>query len=343
MGVPLLIARAGLAMVFVLAGATKLVGLERTRETLAAFGLPRRFVASAAIALPTAELAVAAALVVSVRVRVGAALAVVLLATFSGAVARLLRRGERPDCACFGALTATPVGTGTLTRNLALAGVSAFVLIGGPGRELGSVLGSVDPLIAVGVVLPVLALGLQGWFSYQVFRQNGRLIERVQMLEQDAIGSRSPVQVSGLPVRSVAPPFELPDLAGTPRSLEHLLGGGVPVALAFIDPDCGACGPLLPRLARLRDELDDMPELVVITRSDEGRVRAQINGFATGTVLMQGDDVKVARAYGASRVPSAVLIDPDGRVASPVVTGDEAIEGLLRGRAAAFNQLQEVG
>jgi uncharacterized membrane protein YphA (DoxX/SURF4 family)/peroxiredoxin len=343
MGIPLLCARVGLALVFAFAGAAKLVGLERTRATLAAFGVPRGLVAPAAIALPIAELAVAAALIVPASARVGAVVAVVLLAAFSGAVARLLARGERPDCACFGGLGSTPVGTGTLTRNLVLAGVSAFVVIGGPGREVGSVLGGVDPLIIVGVVLLVLVLGLQGWFSYQLFRQNGRLMERVQTLELEAIGSRSTAQGASLSVRSVAPPFELPDLAGRPRSLENLLAGGVPVVLAFTDPDCGACGPLLPRLARLRDERADVLELAVITRGDEGRVRAQINGFATRSVLLQGDDVQVARAYGASRVPSAVLIDRDGRIASPVVTGDVAIESLLRSRPAASIQPQAVG
>ena len=50
----------------------------------------------------------AAALVPAATAYWAAAAALVLLAAFSLAVGRLLRRGERADCHCFGALHSTP-------------------------------------------------------------------------------------------------------------------------------------------------------------------------------------------------------------------------------------------
>ena len=45
-------------------------------------------------------------------------------------------------------------------------------------------------------------------------------------------------------------------------------------------------------------------------------------------VLLQGHR-EVALAYGVKAVPSAVLVTPDGRIASPVAVGGAAIRNLL--------------
>ena len=58
-------------------------------------------------------------------------LALGLLAAFSVALLRVLRRpiAERPSCACFGRWSAKPVGAGSLVRNVVLAGLAVLALL----------------------------------------------------------------------------------------------------------------------------------------------------------------------------------------------------------------------
>jgi hypothetical protein len=78
--------------------------------------------------LPWVELAIGATLIVGVGdVRRGAAAAAALLLMgFSVQIARLLRRGQRPVCACFGSWSARPLGVRHLSRNLGLVVLAAL-------------------------------------------------------------------------------------------------------------------------------------------------------------------------------------------------------------------------
>jgi uncharacterized membrane protein YphA (DoxX/SURF4 family) len=328
----LLIARIALAAVLIAAGLAKLVDPSRTRESLAGFGVAPSLRAPVAIALPLAELLLAG-LLVPRTTATGAAIAVaVLLLAFSGAIARAIALGERPDCNCFGALRSRPVGFPALVRNALLTAGAVLIAAAGPGQSVGRALAGVSTLAAVAVAGLVLALVAQAWFSYELFRQNGRLLERVRALEESDREPGRPAQPAGLPEGSIAPSFELADVFdGELRSLEDLLAAGRPLALAFVDPDCGACGPLLPRLAAIAADPDVELELAIITRGTREEARSALDGHAVGPTLLQRDR-EVAEAYGVHGVPSAVLISPDGRIASEAAIGDRSVERLLRTR-----------
>ena len=87
------------------------------------------------------------------------------------------------------------------------------------------------------------------WLGWQLLRQNGRLLLRLEALEKrlDALEFGEDEPPTGLPVGSEAPAFELPDLAGQTRSLVQYRGE--PVLLLFFNPACGFCRELVPRLA----------------------------------------------------------------------------------------------
>lgn len=180
----LLIARFALALVFVIAAVAKLADLAAFRATLGEFGVPRQAAGALAIALPALELAIAALLVPTATARAAAAASLVLLLGFCAAIGRAMARGERPDCNCFGRAHSRAVGPGTLARNAALGGVAGLVVAAGAGSGLSTALAEIDapPLVLV------LAAGFlaQAWFSWQLFRQHGRLIERVRALEASA-------------------------------------------------------------------------------------------------------------------------------------------------------------
>ena len=82
--------------------------------------------------LPIAELAAAVALFPRASAWWAALGALGLLVLFSAAIGRLAR-GERPDCRCFGQLSAKPVGWSTLARNAGFAGIALLVV--GLGRH----------------------------------------------------------------------------------------------------------------------------------------------------------------------------------------------------------------
>ena len=175
----LLIARCVLGVVFAFAALAKLTDQAAFRRTLADFGAPSATIAAGGVAIPLAELAVAALLIPVGTATVAALAALVLLALFSFAAARLLARGETPDCGCMGARPA-PIGLSTLVRNALLAAAAAAVVAGGPGESLSQVSAGPAPLVAV---LGALVL-VQGWFCLALLRRHGQLVERLRAVEQ---------------------------------------------------------------------------------------------------------------------------------------------------------------
>jgi hypothetical protein len=95
--------------------------------------------------------------------------------------------------------------------------------------------------IIFGMVLPWLLLACGVWLGYQLVRQNGRILLRLEKIEK-RIAPRPPKdrrEAGGLPVGTLAPDFELPDLMGARRKLSEFCGRDV--LLIFFNPKCGFC------------------------------------------------------------------------------------------------------
>lgn len=330
----LLLARLLLAAIFAVAGAAKLLDLAATRRTLAEFGMPERVTPAAAVALPLVELATAALLIPAATGTAGALLGLALLLVFVAVVARSLRRGETPDCNCFGGVHSSPVGPSTLVRNMLLAAVAAAVAFAGPGEGLGALDGA-SVLAAAAALAGALLLGLT-WFSWQLFQQNGRLLVRVRALEEatSAAGTLpgadlpAPPATGGLPQGELAPDLTLATPGGGVRSVLDLARmGRPPIALVFSDPACRGCRGLTERLPDLREELGGVLEPVLVTR--EAGPHADAAAASGLTVLVQ-EDREALFAFALGAVPAAVVLDAEGRVASETAVGPDAVEELLR-------------
>lgn len=124
----------------------------------------------------------------------------------------------------------------------------------------------------------------------------------------------------GLPIGAEAPPLELPSLAGETVSLESLRGRDT--LLLFWNPSCGFCRAMHEELLAWDASANGIhPRLVVVSSGDAVGTRAE--GFASLVLL---DDSYVAgSAFGANGTPMAVLLDGEGRVASRVVAGADAV------------------
>ena len=344
MGSGLLVARLVLAIVFVVAGVTKLLDRAGTRRAMSDFGLPSALAPAVALLLPVVELAIAIALIPRATAWWGGVGALVVLLAFIVAIAVNLVRGRRPDCHCFGQIYSEPVGWPTVVRNSLLAAIAAFIVIGGrddPGLGVVSWargLGGTEALtLGLGVVV-LTALLLMGMLLINLLRQNGRLLVRMEALEELVTGAAgvepasseaAPVEgVAGLPVGSPAPSFGLSGLRGETLTLDFLRALGKPVMLVFSRPGCVPCETLLPELRRWQDE--HSAELTIAMVS-EGTVEANRVKFAdegmTHVVVQQGREV--AEAYRADGTPAALVVQPDGTVGSSLALGPDQIRNLV--------------
>lgn len=341
MGLTLLAARLLLAAVCAVAGLTKLMDHQGARQAIIDFGLPTSLASPLAIFLPLAELVVAAALVPTTTAWLGSLGALVLLLAFTAGIGINLARGKRPDCHCFGQLHSEPVGRQTLARNGLLLLMAGLVVVLGrddPGPSavawIARLTTGEQVALVVGVVGLIL-LAVQGWFVLHLLQQQGRLLLRIDALDAAIAGrapSTQPAQPSqppvGLPVGSPAPSFALGDLNGGTVSLDDLRAAGKPVALFFTDPHCGPCSALLPDLVHWQRQYADRLTLALISRGGIAENRAKTDEHELTHVLLQ-EDREVASVYQAHGTPSAVIIQSDGTVGSPVAPGADAIRALL--------------
>ena len=338
----LLGARLSLAAVLASAGIAKLADRDGARQALTSFGVPPRWVRPGAVALPIAELAAAVALLPRASAWWAAVGALGLLVLFSAAIGRVLARGERPDCRCFGQLRAKPVGWPTLARNAVFAGIALLVVGLGRHDSGASVVGWLEPLGPADQVLAAIgavAVGLLATLTILVawlLVQQRQLVARLEAIEAQ-LEDRGPAAAEredarppdkGLPVGAPAPPFVLPDVGGTPRSLATLLEARRPLLLVFGSSGCDPCGALAPELVRWQREHAAVLGVVVVSSGTPAENREKLGGLAADRLLLQADS-EVADAYAAQWTPGAVLIGRTGRIASAVAYGDQAIRALV--------------
>ena len=320
--------RAALCILFVVAASAKALSREKTRTSLAEFGLPTGMLAVGSVVLPLAELGVAVLLVPASTARVGGTLAAVLLVTFGVAMLRLLGSGEQPNCNCFGQLQSRPIGVSSVVRNGILAAIGIDIAVAGPGPTIGRATANlyVHPHLSGAAI--VLAFIAQSVLLFQLFRQNARLMDRIEKLENPVAAPRHVDAPSGIPVGKAAPEFAIADLDGNVRTLGDLLASGRFLALAFSDPNCAACTPVLSKFAELYATRSDEFSVALVTRGSVDDVRTRINGYRFDAVLLQ-DHRELAEEFRVPGVPSAVVVSPDGRIASSVAMGANAIDALF--------------
>jgi uncharacterized membrane protein YphA (DoxX/SURF4 family) len=112
-------------LAFVLAGASKLALGTAWPQQARAFGAPR----SAALVVPWLELVIGAALIAQLAKPVAALAALGLLLLFTALIVRHLLAGRAPECACFGAWSAKPIGAGHVARNTVLLALAVLALV----------------------------------------------------------------------------------------------------------------------------------------------------------------------------------------------------------------------
>jgi peroxiredoxin len=232
--------------------------------------------------------------------------------------------------------------------------------------------------MTLGLALTWLAILLGGWLGWQLLRQNGRILLRLDELEKrlnefEFGEDQAPAE---LPAGAEAPAFELPDLIGKRHSLAEYRGQ--PILLIFFNPGCGFCREMLPNLAQLPQPVAvqtprssgresapsempgsqsrltpaatapdgngaDHPRLLILTTGDAEKNRRFFAGHKINCPVLLQSDGDVAKAYQANGTPSGYLISPEGRIASNLAMGADALLALADGKSEIGSQKSEEG
>ncbi len=131
-------------------------------------------------------------------------------------------------------------------------------------------------------------------------------------------------------VGQAAPDMELPDLDGKTVKLSDYKGKQA--LLVFWNPGCGFCKKMVDDIkAWETDKPDGAPEVILVST---GTVEAnKAMGLSSTTVL--DDGFVTGRKFGATGTPSAILIDPTGKIASEIAVGSPNVIALASGKKPA--------
>jgi len=118
---------------------------------------------------------------------------------------------------------------------------------------------------------------------------------------------------------TAAPEFSLPDDKGQVHSLSKGLAKG-PVLLVFFKVSCPTCQYALPFFERLHKRLADAPvSLWAVSQNSLTHTNAFGREFGVATLPALFDPEEegypVSNAYDITNVPTAFLIEPDGKIA----------------------------
>lgn len=333
--------RLGLAAIFAVAGIGKLLDLEGSEKAVKNFGVPEKSARTVSFLLPIAELAIALFLVFNQTSWFGAIGGTALLLVFIGGMIVQIKKGNAPDCHCFGQIHSEPVGPKSLIRNIIF--LLASMLLVGAGRENqgfnlfenGSNFSSNTDFMQL--IIGLAIIGLMGaiiYFLKQISDQQVKLMRRMDVLEllsqegRDLVRDNIGHPEDGLPVGAHAPDFELPDTSGKLVEFEHLLAFQKPLLFFFVGPNCSPCGALMPEIEVWADELKDGFEFIFIS-SGLPKPNIEKFSFKTGPKILLQENREVATQFGAVWTPTALLVNSDGTIGSRIATGDTAIRELL--------------
>jgi peroxiredoxin len=209
---------------------------------------------------------------------------------------------------------------------------------------------SSNHFLIVGLTVAFASLFAVCWLGWQLLRQNGRMLLRLDELEKrlNELEIEGADEPAGLPLDSLAPEFDLPDLTGERKTLAQCRGQTV--LLIFFNPACGFCRELLPKLVALSSERAEAerntkdpasngephseqpswPHLLIISTGDVETNRKFFNEHKVTCPVLLQKDMELATAYKANGTPTGYLINSEGKIASELAVGAETLLVLAK-------------
>jgi peroxiredoxin/uncharacterized membrane protein YphA (DoxX/SURF4 family) len=337
------ICRVLIAAIFLAASLGKFLDISRSRRTLHEFGLPQLLASPLGTILPIVELIIGIGLIFSATAWWSAVAAAVLFVSFGAAIAVNLFLGRKPECNCFGQIHSAPIGKRTLGLNALLLGGAILLVASGQDAyapSFADLIASLTPAELVWAAVATFVFAASAatmWFLLELYKQNGRLLERIEALEAGALGQPKHVSAmnsvestkTGLRVGSPAPDFEAEILSGGRMSLRDLVVLRKPLLLIFVDPDCGPCASMLPTVNGWQNDYGDFMTIAVISRGSRHANLRKIASHSIRNILLQKDR-EIANAYQAYGSPSALIVDQNSLIGSYIAQGSVQIASLVK-------------
>jgi peroxiredoxin len=203
-----------------------------------------------------------------------------------------------------------------ISESYEVSGTPSAVLVSADGKVASPVAGGAE--------------GIRGLLSYAVGERAQLPTQRQQPQAQGQpcpncgkVHAAAPTVPAAQKIGEEAPEVKLPDLEGHIVELADFRGEKTLVL--FWNPGCGFCQQMLPDLKQWESEApESAPKIVVVSAGSEEANREM--GLTSPILLDQ--NFATGRAFGASGTPSAVLVDPEGKVASEVAVGAPAVMEL---------------
>ena len=185
-------------------------------------------------------------------------------------------------------------------------------------------------MVACIVIEALVAITL-GLVLFQVLKQQGRILHRLDELELKAAGASAPAE---LEVGTLVQDFQAPDLSGKNVSLSDFRDRRV--LLIYWNPQCGFCDMLAAELAPLQTALKkNNTEVVLVTYGDvaSNRKLAVEHGLDSTILLMESSPAKefiVNELFRHRGTPSAYLLDEQKLVIQALAVGMDDILRVAR-------------
>ncbi|MBV9216475.1 MAG: redoxin domain-containing protein [Acidobacteria bacterium] len=335
MDVILLIIRVILAGVLGLAAIAKLIDQAGSQKAMAEFGVPDRYTRFASLGLSVLEIGLSISLLFVTTSWFAAVGTAALLLVFISAMLYQVVKGNAPDCHCFGQMHSEPVGTSSIIRNILLFAASIFLVVKGRAGQGFSLVQSDQDVVTmlIGICVIGLLLAATVYLSGIAAKQN-EILRRIEVVEAVALDggaverneAGSPNE--GLPIGAVVPDLALSDLAGDTVTLSGLREEGLPVLFFYVSPTCNPCKALVPEFNEWRADLAGRVRFVFLSSGTAEENRDKFEGGIADDVLLQKER-EASEALQIRWTPTAILMDPRGRIASHMAAGDRAIRDLI--------------
>jgi thiol-disulfide isomerase/thioredoxin len=229
----------------------------------------------------------------------------------------------------------------TLARNGVLAVLAGSALTAGLSGRTPSAVSWIGNLGGTSVLVPILvvtllvfaAAGVMGFLS--LLRSYGRVLLRVDDLERRltaaGVGGGEILSTQtglGHAPGTVAPAFTATDTNESVVSLSDLLAPRLPLLLLFTSPECGPCKVLLPEIAAWQQEHGYRLTIAIANGGNRQESIVEARNHGLERVLEDGD-LAIYKSYEGAGTPGAVLIAPNGTIASYLAVGSDSIRQLL--------------
>ncbi len=191
----------------------------------------------------------------------------------------------------------------------------------------------VEALIISNILLWVVVV-IMGLMLFALVRQIGVLYERVAPAGALMINQN-------LKVGGEAPSLDLQDIKG-----EMITIGGVPESgksklLFFVSPTCPVCKTLLPVVKSADKSEKDWLEVILASDGENNDHNGYINEHQLENFTYISSEI-LGRSYGVSKLPYAILIDEQGKIASMgIINSREHLESLFESKERGVASIQD--